>query len=51
MKTIKQTAEFKVSSKEVYEALMDSKKHSKFTGQKSVISQKVGRSPKLYQRA
>jgi activator of HSP90 ATPase len=41
-KTIKQTAKFKVSPKEVYEALMDSKTHSRFTGGKAVISPKVG---------
>src|SRR2546430_150393 len=41
-KTIKQTAKFKVSHEVVYDALMDSKKHSKFTGQKAVMSDKVG---------
>jgi activator of HSP90 ATPase len=42
MKNIKQTATFKASTHEVYEALMDSKKHSEFTGGKAVISRKVG---------
>ena len=41
-KTVKQTATFKTSPHEVYEALMDSKKHSKFTGDKATISRKVG---------
>lgn len=42
MKNIKQTATFKASAHDVYEALMDSKKHSEFTGGKAVISRKVG---------
>lgn len=37
-KNIKQTATFKVSPKEVYDALMDSKTHAKFTGQPAKIS-------------
>lgn len=41
-KTIKQGANFKVSPHEIYEALMDSKKHSKFTGGKANISRNVG---------
>lgn len=41
-KTIKQTAVFKASSHEVYEALMDSKKHSEFSGEDASISRKVG---------
>lgn len=41
-KTIKQTVTFNVSPQEVYDALMDSKKHSAFTGQKAVISKKKG---------
>src|SRR3989304_3944316 len=41
-KTIKQTATFKASPHQVYEALMDSKKHSQFTGGKASISRKVG---------
>ena len=41
-KTVKQTATFKTSPHEVYEALMDSKKHAKFTGDKATISRKVG---------
>jgi activator of HSP90 ATPase len=42
-KTVKQKVNFKnVSPKEVYDALMDSKKHSAFTGAKAVISKKQG---------
>lgn len=41
-KTIRQTVTFKASPYEVYEALMDSGKHSKFTGSKAVISRKIG---------
>lgn len=41
-KTIKQSANFKASAHEVYEALMDSKKHSQFTGGKASISRNVG---------
>jgi activator of HSP90 ATPase len=41
-KTIKQAVSFKAEPHEVYEALMDSKKHSEFTGDKAVISGKAG---------
>ena len=41
-KDIKQTASFKASPHEVYDALMDSKKHSTFTGSAATISRKVG---------
>lgn len=41
-KTLKQTRTFKASAKDVYDALMDSKKHSKFTGAPANISTKVG---------
>ena len=34
-KTIEQTVEFSASPHEVYEALMDSEKHSAFTGAKA----------------
>ena len=47
-KTIKQTAVFKVSPHEVYEALMDSKKHSEFSGEDAKISRKVGGSFSAY---
>lgn len=40
MKTIRQTIFFKSPPFEVYEALMDSAKHSKFTGAKAEISRK-----------
>jgi activator of HSP90 ATPase len=41
-KTIKQSVTIKASPHDVYEALMDSKKHSKFTGGKASISRKAG---------
>jgi activator of HSP90 ATPase len=41
-KPIKQTITFKASPHDVYEALMDSKKHAAFTGGKASISRKVG---------
>ena len=40
MRTIKQTAYFNASPHEVFELLMDSKKHSAFTGHKADISRK-----------
>ena len=40
--TIRQTATFKATAHEVYEALMDSKKHGEFTGSEAKISRKVG---------
>lgn len=47
-KTIRQTATFKASPAEVYEMLMDSRKHSKFTGGKASISRKEGGSFSAY---
>ena len=41
-RTIKQVVTFKASPHEVYEALMDSKKHAQFTGGKANISREVG---------
>jgi activator of HSP90 ATPase len=41
-KPIHQTVTFKVSPHEVYEALMDSKKHAAFSGEKTEISRQVG---------
>ena len=41
-KTIRQSVTIKTSPHEIYEALMDSKKHSQFTGDKASISRKVG---------
>jgi activator of HSP90 ATPase len=40
-KTIRQSATFKASPHEVYEALMDSRNHSKFTDGKASISRKI----------
>ncbi len=42
MKTIRQAITFKASPREVYEALMDSRKHAKFTGGNAAISRKAG---------
>jgi activator of HSP90 ATPase len=41
-KPIHQTVTFKASAKEIYEALMDSIKHSEFTHSKASISRTVG---------
>jgi activator of HSP90 ATPase len=41
-KTIKQKISFKASGHDVYEALMDSKKHAMFTGGTAKISRKLG---------
>lgn len=41
-KPIKQTVIFKASPHEVYEALMDSSKHTSFTGNTAEISREVG---------
>jgi activator of HSP90 ATPase len=41
-KTVRQSVTIKASADDVYEALMDSKKHAKFTGDKASISRKVG---------
>ena len=43
IKTIRQSVTIKATPHEVYEALMDSRKHSKFTGGKASISRKIGR--------
>jgi activator of HSP90 ATPase len=40
--TIRQIVHFKVPSREVYETLIHSKKHAKFTGSEARISRKVG---------
>ena len=42
MKTIKQNVIFKATPHDVYEALMSSVKHSKFTGSKAIVSRKAG---------
>lgn len=41
-KLIRQTVTFKATPHEVYEALMDSRKHAQFTGSAANISRKVG---------
>jgi activator of HSP90 ATPase len=40
-KSIRQSVEFTVSPHEIYEALMDSKKHAEFTGSAAGISRKI----------
>ncbi len=47
-RTIRQSATFRASPHEVYELLMDSRKHSKFTGAKASISRKIGGKFKAY---
>ena len=42
MKIIKQTLTFDASPREIYDMLMDSKKHSEFTNDKAVIGKKIG---------
>ena len=41
-KTIRQSVLFKASPHEVYEALMDSRKHAGFTGERAEISREAG---------
>lgn len=41
-KTIKQKVKFKAPPKEIFDLLADGKKHAAFTGEKAVISKKVG---------
>jgi len=41
-KTIRQSVTFNAKAHDVFEALMDSKKHAKFTGDPAKISRKVG---------
>jgi uncharacterized protein YndB with AHSA1/START domain len=41
-KTIRQSVTFKATPHQVYEALMDSRQHGKFTGDTASISRKVG---------
>ena len=42
VKTIRQAITFEASPHQVYEALMDSRKHASFTGGKASISRKAG---------
>ena len=50
-KTIEQTATFNASPHDVYELLMDSEKHTKFTGSKATISRELGSSFTAYDGA
>jgi len=47
-KTIRQSIKIRATPAEVYEMLMDSKKHTRFTGQKANITKKVGGSVSCY---
>ena len=47
-KIIRQSVTFKSTPHELYEALMDAKKHAKFTGGDASISRKVGGKFKVY---
>ena len=51
IKTIEQSVTFNASPHDVYEALMDSEKHSQFTGAKASISREVGGSFTAYDGA
>jgi len=42
MKTIKQSVTLKATAHEIYEALMDSRRHSEFTGEEANISREIG---------
>ena len=50
-KTIEQSVTFNASPQDVYEALMDSEKHSQFSGAKASISREVGGSFTAYDGA
>jgi activator of HSP90 ATPase len=41
-RTIRQTVSFKASAMDVYDMIMDSKKHQSLSGERAVISKKVG---------
>ena len=41
-RTLEQTVTFKVSPTDVYEMIMDSRKHTSLSGEKAKISRKVG---------
>jgi activator of HSP90 ATPase len=51
LKIIKQTVNFKASPREIYEILMDSKKHSALTGSTAKISRKIGGKFSVYDGA
>ena len=50
-KTVEQTVTFRASSHDVFEALMDSEKHSQFTGAQANISREIGGSFTAYDGA
>jgi activator of HSP90 ATPase len=47
-KSIRQSVLFRAAPREVYEALMDSKKHTRFSGETARISRKIGGKFKAY---
>jgi activator of HSP90 ATPase len=47
-KTIKQKVKFNASSDVIYELLTDSRKHSRFSGERATISKKVGGAFSVY---
>ena len=47
-KTIRQSVTFKATPHAIYEALMDSRKHARFTGDAASISRKVGGKIRAY---
>jgi len=49
-KDIKQEVFIRANAHDIYEALMDSKKHTEFTGDQAVISRKVGGSFSTFSR-
>lgn len=42
VKSIRQSTTFRASPRDVFEALMDSKKHARFSGEPAKVSRKVG---------
>jgi uncharacterized protein YndB with AHSA1/START domain len=42
MRNIRQSITIKATPQDVYEALMDSRKHSRFTGARARMSRKIG---------
>jgi uncharacterized protein YndB with AHSA1/START domain len=48
IKTIRQSVTFKANPYEIYEAIMDSRKHSEFTGSQVSMTRKVGGKFSIY---
>ena len=49
-KTIRQSVTFRTTPHVIYEMLMDSRKHARFTGERASISRKVGGKFTAYNR-